>query len=100
MTLDINHHLDLKNGQFAGTSASDLAQLFHSLAADPDKDRLVVHFHGGLVSLPPDAPERDESFVAEAFGNNPALANELAALLACPTASPMTPCRPSPSEPP
>ena len=34
-----------------------------------------------LASLPLDAPDHNQSFVAEAFGDNPALADELAALI-------------------
>lgn len=34
-----------------------------------------------LDTLPPDAPHRQRSYVAEAFGDNPALADELGALI-------------------
>ena len=45
-----NHYLDLVDGKFSRTSATDLAALFDSLESDSDANHLVVHFHGGLVS--------------------------------------------------
>src|SRR5207249_2825177 len=42
--------IDLANGRFAGTTADELKRLFERFSTDPNKDRLVVHFHGGLVS--------------------------------------------------
>jgi hypothetical protein len=42
------HYLDLAGGEFASTSREDLDQLFRSLAGDPNRNTLVVHFHGGL----------------------------------------------------
>jgi hypothetical protein len=45
-----NHYLDLHDGLFAGTTKADLDRLFEALARDPDRDRLVVHFHGGNVA--------------------------------------------------
>lgn len=42
------HFLDLVDGRFAQTSASDLDTLFQRLTSDPG-NHLVVHFHGGLV---------------------------------------------------
>ena len=50
MTLNPNHCLDLKNGAFNATGPAELTGLFQTLAADPQRERLVVHFHGGLVS--------------------------------------------------
>ena len=43
-----NHYLDLAGGEFAGTSRADLDGLFSAFEADPHRDTLVVHFHGGL----------------------------------------------------
>ncbi len=48
--LSTDHYLDLDDGKFAGTSKADLDQLFTTLAGDPDRNTLVVHFHGGNVS--------------------------------------------------
>ncbi len=48
--LDPKHHINLRNGQFDGTSSADLTALFQNFAADAHKDHLVVHFHGGLNS--------------------------------------------------
>jgi hypothetical protein len=48
--LDKNHYLNLKNGIFDSTSKADLDHLFTTFATAPQRDRLVVHFHGGLVS--------------------------------------------------
>jgi hypothetical protein len=50
MTVSTNYYLGLKNGLFDATSRADLDQLFQ---ASLGCDRLVVHFHGGLV--PPQA---------------------------------------------
>lgn len=47
MTLSPNHYLDLQNGLFNATNRTDLDHLFQACAGC---DRLVVHFHGGLVS--------------------------------------------------
>lgn len=49
MAVDPLHVVDLADGKFAGTSPEDLDQLFAALNQDADRDRLVVHFHGGLV---------------------------------------------------
>jgi hypothetical protein len=45
--IDRKNYLDLVAGKFEKTSAADLAALFGGVAGS---DRLVVHFHGGLVS--------------------------------------------------
>jgi hypothetical protein len=45
-----DHYLDLHDGRFTGTSKADLDRLFVKLADDPDRERLVVHFHGGNVA--------------------------------------------------
>ena len=47
----------------------------------PMTNALEQFWQAYLAGLPPDAPERQASFVAEAFGDNPALADELAALI-------------------
>jgi hypothetical protein len=44
------HYLNLRAGQFDKTNSQDLRLLFDSFAQSANKDRLVVHFHGGLVS--------------------------------------------------
>ncbi|MBL7198897.1 MAG: hypothetical protein ISS56_01975 [Anaerolineae bacterium] len=44
------HYLDLENGMFAETTAADLDDLLAALSGHPDRDNLVIHFHGGLVS--------------------------------------------------
>ena len=49
-TLNKDHYLDLHDGRFTGTSRADLDHLFDALAGDPDRNRLVVHFHGGNVN--------------------------------------------------
>jgi hypothetical protein len=49
-TLTKDHYLDLEDGKFAGTTKADLDHLFETLAGDPDRGKLVIHFHGGNVS--------------------------------------------------
>jgi hypothetical protein len=44
-----DHYLDLVAGEFAGTTAEQLAALIASWQKDSHRDNLVVHFHGGLV---------------------------------------------------
>src|SRR5438128_2468870 len=56
MLLTKDHYIALKNGSFDttsqnGTSKADLDHLFTAFAADPHNDKLVVHFHGGLVDM-------------------------------------------------
>jgi hypothetical protein len=46
---EIKNYIDLEKGAFAKTTAADLEQFFASLKANNTK-KLVVHFHGGLVS--------------------------------------------------
>jgi hypothetical protein len=41
----------LSSGRFSGTSRDQLGKAFEAFKASPQKDRLVLHFHGGLVSL-------------------------------------------------
>jgi hypothetical protein len=41
----------LSSGRFSGTSRDQLTKAFDAFRASPQKDRLVLHFHGGLVSL-------------------------------------------------
>jgi hypothetical protein len=50
MTLDRRHYVNLRNGRFDSTGRDDLDALFEALAQDDDRQRLVVHVHGGLVS--------------------------------------------------
>jgi hypothetical protein len=40
----------LSSGRFATTSRQDLAAAFDAFAGSPQKDRLIIHFHGGVVS--------------------------------------------------
>jgi len=40
-----------------------------------------TYWHSFLATLPPDSPYRFRSFIAESFGDNPALADELGALV-------------------
>lgn len=47
--LDKSHHIDLVDGEFSGTTRTDLATAFDALRASDTPDHLVVHFHGGLV---------------------------------------------------
>jgi hypothetical protein len=45
-----DHYVDLADGRFNLTTSEDLRRLFEAVERSPRKDRLVVHFHGGLVS--------------------------------------------------
>jgi hypothetical protein len=45
---DRNHFIDLAGGKFDSTSREDLDRLFANLDRDPDRNTLVLHFHGGL----------------------------------------------------
>jgi len=49
--LQKDHCISLKDGEFdiPSTSKSDLDHLFNILPTAPGHDKLVVHFHGGLV---------------------------------------------------
>src|SRR5437588_5401926 len=56
MLLTKDHYISLKNGSFDttsqnGTSKADLDHLSSAFPADPHHDKLVVHFHGGLVDM-------------------------------------------------
>ena len=51
MVLTKDHYIQLKDGAFDGTSKDDLDNLFKTLAADPRRDNIVLHFHGGLVDV-------------------------------------------------
>lgn len=44
-------------------------------------DAIVQFWQAYLHTLPPDAPHREARYVAEAFGDNPTLADELGALI-------------------
>jgi hypothetical protein len=46
----VDHEMILSGGLFSRTTRSDLAEIFRKFNADPQRDRLVLHFHGGLVS--------------------------------------------------
>jgi hypothetical protein len=54
MTLDKAHFVNLENGKFSTTgvvttSPDDLRELFRTYQTHSNRDRLVIHFHGGLV---------------------------------------------------
>jgi hypothetical protein len=51
MLQDKDHYLSLKNGMFDETSKEDLNHLFATLATSPQRDKVAIHFHGGLVSM-------------------------------------------------
>ncbi len=46
-----------------------------------NRDMIEQYWQKYLVTLPADSPTRSEHYVAEQFGDNPALANELGALI-------------------
>jgi uncharacterized protein YhfF len=45
------------------------------------KETIETYWEGFLASLPPDSPDRSKSYVAEGWGDSPALADELGALI-------------------
>lgn len=49
MALTKDHYIQLKDGVFSGTTQDDLNSLFKTLEADTCKNKIVLHFHGGLV---------------------------------------------------
>lgn len=49
MSVSKFHYLDVVDGEFSGTTAADLANLFGEVEKSQYSDHLVVHFHGGLV---------------------------------------------------
>lgn len=49
MTVSKLHYLDVVDGEFRGTTAVDLEELFKEVEKSEHRDHLVVHFHGGLV---------------------------------------------------
>jgi len=57
MTLSKDHYLVSRQGTFDtsgsphATTQADLDHLFATLAGDKNRDRLVLHFHGGLVDF-------------------------------------------------
>ena len=51
MGLTKDHYIQLKDGIFDGTSKDDLDNLFKALAADPNRESIALHFHGGLVNV-------------------------------------------------
>ncbi|OGO38062.1 MAG: hypothetical protein A2W35_21720 [Chloroflexi bacterium RBG_16_57_11] len=48
--LSSKHKMILSSGRFSGTSRGQLTAAFDQLASSPNQDKLVIHFHGGLVS--------------------------------------------------
>jgi hypothetical protein len=48
--VDTNHKMILSSGKFSDTSRAELRAAFDSFASSAQKDTLVIHFHGGLVS--------------------------------------------------
>jgi len=57
MTLNKDHYLVSRHGTFDtsgsphATTQADLDHLFATLATDKNRNRLVLHFHGGLVEF-------------------------------------------------
>ena len=49
MTATKLHYLDVVDGEFRGTTAADLEELFKEVEKSEHRDHIVVHFHGGLV---------------------------------------------------
>ncbi len=49
MTVSKHHYLDVVDGEFRGTTAADLEELFKAVEESEYRDHLVLHFHGGLV---------------------------------------------------
>lgn len=45
-----HHKLILSSGRFSGTSRAQLSDAFDAFVGDAQKNTLVIHFHGGLVS--------------------------------------------------
>jgi len=45
-----SHYLDLEDGKFSGTNASNLQGMFDAIEDDGNANHLIIHFHGGLVS--------------------------------------------------
>lgn len=50
MNVHPDHHIHLENGQFAETTAEDLARAFDKLEKATPANGIVIHFHGGLNS--------------------------------------------------
>jgi hypothetical protein len=46
-----HHKMILSSGRFSGTNRSQLRKAFDNFATSEQKDRLVIHFHGGVVPL-------------------------------------------------
>src|SRR5579864_2308603 len=51
MLLTKDHYLSLKSGMFNTTQKTDLEQLFTALPNAAGHNKLVIHFHGGLVNM-------------------------------------------------
>ncbi len=51
MAITKDHYIQLKDGAFDGTTKEDLDNLFKALVADPRRDQVVLHFHGGLTGV-------------------------------------------------
>jgi hypothetical protein len=45
-----HHKVILSSGRFSGTSREQLTATFDTFTVSPQKDTLVIHFHGGLVN--------------------------------------------------
>jgi hypothetical protein len=50
MMVDSNHKMILASGRFKGTNRQQLTAAFDTFVNSPQKNTLVIHFHGGLVS--------------------------------------------------
>ena len=48
MAVPRSHYLDVVDGEFHGTTADDLEELFKEVEKSEHSDHIVVHFHGGL----------------------------------------------------
>ncbi|TMC18140.1 MAG: hypothetical protein E6J34_17720, partial [Chloroflexi bacterium] len=61
--LTTDHYVNLKNGIFDRTTKVNLDHLFANLAtSSPNNERLVLHFHGGLVDVQ-SGEQQAESFM-------------------------------------
>ena len=49
MTLTKLNYVNLKNGKFDSTSSADMVDMFQAMRDGPNRNNIVVHFHGGMV---------------------------------------------------
>lgn len=49
VSVPVTNHVHLRRGKFFKTTPDDLNTLFRNFEADPNRNNLVVHFHGGLI---------------------------------------------------